>query len=309
MPTPLKAKRLDARAYNALEDALALICWYKKNLERHLRSALRDVPEILASLDFTVTKRETASLLVDLLMADEERYQDIAVALMLNVAAMESFPDLARHEERDERIAAATAAVAELRMWTQRHQEILDARAEYAQNTAAALATAAKNRAFSEDLDKLKVRFLSLSDMTDPHGRGYALECFLNDLFGLFDFEPRAAYSLKHEQIDGAFSFDTDDYILESKWWKKAMGRDSLDVFAAKINRRGKNALGLYVSVSGFSPDGRAVYQYSTPFITMEGADLLAVLEERVRLDDLLRRKKRHMNETGSCYFPAGQMD
>lgn len=308
MPTPLKAKRLDAGAYHALVDALAVVYWYKKTLERRLRSALRDAPEILAQLDFTAPKRETAGLAVDLLMEAEEQYQDITIALMLSIAEMESFPDLARHEEHDEMIAMATTAVTKLRMWTRRHQEILDAYAEYARDAVAAAAIADRSRALSEELGKLKVRFLVLDGMTNARERGYALERFLNDLFRLFDLDPRAAYSLDHEQIDGALSFDTDDYILEAKWWKKLMGRGDLDIFDSKIRRRGKNTLGLYVSINGFSQDGLAMYEYSTSFITFEGADLLAVLEGRVLLDDQLRRKKRHMNETGSCYFPAGAM-
>jgi hypothetical protein len=41
----------------------------------------------------------------------------------------------------------------------------------------------------------------------DPHSRGKDFEGFINWLFGLFDLEPRAAYSLDREQIDGAFRF------------------------------------------------------------------------------------------------------
>jgi hypothetical protein len=78
-----------------------------------------------------------------------------------------------------------------------------------------------------------------------------------------------------------------------------------MDVFAKKIERRGKNALGLFISINGFTRDALAEYSKSTPFITLEGADLFMVMEERVRLEDLLRRKKRHANETGDCYFPA----
>jgi hypothetical protein len=32
------------------------------------------------------------------------------------------------------------------------------------------------------------------------------------------------------------------------------------------------------------------------------------ILDERVQLDDLLRRKKRYANETGDCHFPATNM-
>lgn len=124
----------------------------------------------------------------------------------------------------------------------------------------------------------------------------------------LRDDQPSAAYSLEREQIDGAFSFDTDDYILEARWWHEPIGRDHLDVFKAKIARKGKNALGLYISVSGFTKDALEEYSDSTPFITMDGMDIITVLDERVRLDELLKRKKRHANETGECYFPATAM-
>lgn len=309
MSTPLTVKRLDPRAYIALADALAVIYWYKKALERYLRATLRNVPEILAGVDFNGAKRETAGRVVDLLMSDEERYQHATIALMLSVAKMESFPDLARLEDADQKIEQAREAVAEVRRWTERHQEILDDHEEYARNIAKAAEEATRNRAFSASIATLKEQFLSLSSSTgDPQARGRALERFINELFKLFDLDPRAAYSLEREQIDGAFSFETDDYILEAKWWNKAMGRRYLDEFAAKVRRKGKNALGLYVSINGFTKDALDEYSTSTPFITMDGMDLMAVLEERVMLDDLLRRKKRHMNETGNCHFPAAAM-
>ncbi len=152
------------------------------------------------------------------------------------------------------------------------------------------------------------MQFLGLNGMSDAHARGRALETFLNELFRLFDLDPQAAYFLERKQIDGAFSFDTDDYVLEAKWWKSPMSRESLDVFAKKVERKGKNALGLYVAINGFTKDALDEYSDSTPFTTMDGMDLMAVLDERVRLDDLLQRKKRHMNETGSCYYPASHM-
>jgi hypothetical protein len=67
MPAPLKVQRLHPLAYNALADALSVVYWYKKPLGRFLRSALRDVPEVLAQLDFDAPKRETVCRLVELL--------------------------------------------------------------------------------------------------------------------------------------------------------------------------------------------------------------------------------------------------
>jgi hypothetical protein len=310
MTTRLTTKRIDPLAYNALADALTVIYWNKTPWARYLRGALKDAPEILAGLDFHgVTKRETAGQIVDRLMADEGRYQELAIRLMLNVAAMDSFPNLAGQSDSEQMIAQAKSAVAELRKWTQRHQEIVDDHEEHARNLAKVSEDADKSGALSRSLDELKAEFLGLHvGGGTPQERGRTLEGFINKLFKLFDLEPRAAYSLEREQIDGAFSFDTDDYILEAKWWKKAMGRSSVDEFATKVRRKGKNALGLYISISGFTKDALDEYSNATPFIAMDGVDLMTVLEGQVRLEDLLRRKKRHMNETGHCFFPASAM-
>ncbi len=91
MVTTLKAKRIDVRAYNALAEALAVVFWNKQPLARYLRGMLRDVPEVLADLDFYGdTKRETAGRLGDHLLDEEARYQPVTIALILNVAAMDS---------------------------------------------------------------------------------------------------------------------------------------------------------------------------------------------------------------------------
>lgn len=146
-----------------------------------------------------------------------------------------------------------------------------------------------------------------MSDEQAQH-RGREFEPFLNRLFGLFDLEPRLAYSLAHEQIDGAFTFDTDDYIVEAKWCKDRVSREQADAFDKKVERKGKNALGLIVSVNGFSSDAVIQYSQGTKFMTMDGPDLMAVLNGQIRLEDLLQRKRRHANETGECYFPVSKI-
>lgn len=312
MPPTHTVKRIDPNAYNALADALSVIYWNKPPWARFLRGALGDAaPELLAGLDLQggTTKRETAGRLIEKLMANERKYQALTISLMLTVGRMESFPNLEQQPDgAAEKVAKAKAAVAELRRWTNQHQAIIDQHEKYAAELAKAAAEAGKSRAFSESLADLKTRFLLMHGSTDPQARGKEFEGFINELFGLFDLEPRAAYSLEREQIDGSFSFETDDYIMEARWWSEPVGRGHLDVFARKIERKGKNALGLFVSVNGFTKDALDEYNKSTPFVTMEGMDFIAVLDERVRLDDLLRRKKRHANDTGDCYFPASRM-
>jgi hypothetical protein len=303
-----KVQRIAPGAYQALREALAKAFWYKRNFETYLRMALRNHPELLAGLNFGDVKRWVAHDLVDRLADREDRYQQVTLQLMTEIASMESFPDLESLDDAETRVADARKAVAELRRWTQQYSDAISEREKIEAELAAAMQQAETARRFSDELEVLRLRFMELFAMTGPHERGHAFEGFLDQLFDLFDLEPRLKYELDHEEIDGSFSFDTDDYIVEARWRKEVANPTDADRFAKKVERKGKNALGLFISINGFTEGVFADYGRSTPFFAMDGADLLCVLEQRVRLDDLLRRKKRHANETGHCFFPAKAM-
>lgn len=302
------SKRLAPGAYQALRDALPVVFWLKRPFESFVRIALRDNPELLSGLNFGEPKRIVADQLVARLAGNEGKYREVTIQFMVEIAAMRRFPDIEKHENSQLLIADATKAVAELRHWTEHYQLVLAERDRVEAEARAVRGQQDALRKFGQDLDQLKTRYLEMQDANDPDTRGTSFEPFLRDLFALFDMEPRLGYSLDHEQIDGSLSFDTDDYIVEARWRKKPTSRDHLDVFAQKVRRKGKNALGLYVSVNGFTRDGLETYREETPFMTMDGLDLFLVLDQRVRLDDLLRRKKRHANETGNCNYPAARM-
>jgi hypothetical protein len=300
-------KKISAAAYLALRDALPAIVWYKRPFESFLRTALRDHGELLAGLNFNDTKRAVADELVDRLMVEEGTYRDATLHLMLEISSMTSFPNLEQlkdPEDRKLRINEASAAVGLLQYILKDYSnEIAEAEKQQAEIQARAAEMTAIRR-FNDDLGALKTRFLDLQTETEVHARGYAFESLLADLFLLFDLEPRLAYKIEIEQIDGSFTFDTDDYIVEARWRANSADRGDGDIFCKKVERKGKNAVGLFVSVNGFTEPFRLAFRESTPFIGMDGADLYAVLDGRIRLDDLIRAKKRHANETGSFYLP-----
>lgn len=301
-------KRLTAEAYQALREALAVIIWNKRPFESYVRAAFRDAPELLAGLPFGEPKRAVADMIVDRLIAGETKYQELTLNVMLEVASMTRFPNvelIKDQPDRDLRLGEAKRAVANLRELTsqftaeatERERVLAERQAQQAQEDA--------QRSFCDEIESLRRRFLGLQEDRDAQRRGKSLESLLTDLFMLFDMEPRLAYDLDREQIDGSLSFDTDDYIVEARWRTDPVSRADADVFAAKVRRKGKNALGLLVSISGLSRDAIDQFREATPFMTMDGSDLYLVLDQRVRLDDLLRLKKRHANETGGCYLSA----
>lgn len=309
MPTQ---KRISLAAYQALREALPAVTWYKSSFRTLLHTSLRDHPELLSRLNFSDSKRLISSALIDTLTSHENKYQDTTIQMMVDISAMDYFLDFERLTEPDRTklLNQAKSAVSNLRRVTKefsKHQQEQDRiRAEQA----ASAEKQEANRAATAELESLKARFLELTARTDNvQQRGLKFEILLRDLFDLADLEPRMAYSLEYEQIDGAFTYDSDVYLLEAKWLKGAIDRASVDAFNMKVQRKGKNALGLIVSVNGFPSTVIDVYSTSTSFITMDGADLFAVLDGRYKLEDLLRLKKRHANETGSCYYPLNLLN
>lgn len=300
-------KRISTTAYQALRDALPAVVWNLPAFESLLRTALRGHPELLAGLDFKQPKRITADELLDRLITGEHKYQGLTLQLMSEISSMRRFPNLERikeEPERRKRMTEAEQAVAHLADLMKPYSEALAEQERQAVARAEHATRSTKLRTFADDLERLHQEYLRL-ETVEPHQRGYELERFLNQLFALFDMEPRLGYVTGSEQIDGSLNYDTDDYIVEAKWRKDVTGRDDVDVFAEKVRRKGKNALGLFISVNGFAATATARYDESTPFLAVDGGDLLCVLEQRMRLDDMLRAKRRHANETGSCYISA----
>jgi hypothetical protein len=304
-------KRISGEAYQALREALAVIVWNKRPFESYVKAALRDSPELLGGLSFGEPKRVVADELVDRLIDDESKYQDVTLNLMLEIASMKSFPNIELikdEEDRKLRLATAQRAVEHLAELTAQYSDLVTEREKVVAEREARRAQVEAQRTFVDEIEQLRKRFLTLQTETDHQRRGNALEPLLTDLFLVFDMEPRLSYDLEREQIDGSLTFDTDDYVVEARWRADPTSRGDLDIFAAKVRRKGKNALGLFVSISGFSKDAIDQYRESTPFIAMDGSDLYLVLDQRVRLDDLLKLKRRHANETGGCYLPASEV-
>lgn len=253
-------KRISTDAYQALREALAVIVWNKRPFESYLRTALRESPELLAGLPFSEPKRAVADMLVDRLVEKEQKYQQVALTLMLEVASMESFPNIEQikdQEDRTLRLAEAKQAVARLDRLTKSYAGSVTERERVAADKEADRAQQEAQRRFSDEIDTLRQRFLDLQREEDHQKRGKALEPLLTAFFVLFDMEPRLSYSLEREQIDGSLSYDTDDYIVEARWRKDPVDRGDADIFATKVRRKGKNAVGLFVSVNGFTKAAR----------------------------------------------------
>ena len=299
-------RRLSEPAWQALAEALRTYYWYKGEFETLVRANFADAPDALASVNFNGTKRAATGELIRAIRLSERKYQEVVIDALVSLSKFDpGFPHLARLEDGALRVAEAKAAYHAVRSVVDEYSELAAARESARREAEEARARQDELRLHNSRLDVLRIQFLEMAGSSvDPQARGYAFERFLNDLFELWDLNPRAAYSIEHEQVDGAFTFRTDDYILEARWRAQPLQPRDLHDFRAKVDGKARNTLGLCVSISGFTQGAIAQHSRSqTPLILMDGTDLMPILEGRIEFTEVLERKRRHAAETGNPMY------
>jgi hypothetical protein len=303
-------KKLSEPAWDALTEALAVFYWYKNPFETFIRANFADAPEILQRLNFGNPKRMVTSDLVRALRLAEVKYQPLVLDVLTQLAQFDqAFLHLAREEDGAQKVKVAQVALRNVRSVTMQYSELMAERNRLRDEFDRSAKFDDAQRTHAAVLTGLHGRFIAMTTATDPQQRGRDLEKLINELFSLFDMNPRASYSIEHEQIDGAFTCRTDDYLLEARWWKEPLGPKELNDFKVKVDGKARNTLGLCIAIGGFT-DG-AVVKHSnagTPLVLMTGVDLMPILEGRLGLVDVLERKRRHASETGVPMFPVARM-
>ena len=168
---------------------------------------------------------------------------------------------------------------------------------------------AEQKQALARETSELNAEFISMHSQ-QAQARGYALENLLNRLFALYDIDVKGPFRIQGEQIDGAFTFEGTDYLLEAKWTQELSTTSDLSIFAEKVRRKLDNTLGLFLSISGFQPNAVALSGEGGRRLLLlaEGYDLAMVLDGKILLDELLRRKKQHAARTGEILLRAADI-
>lgn len=297
------SKKLSPAAVVALKEALCSIYWYKADLRSFLQQCISD-KYLVGTLNWDNYKRQIVSDLVDSLCADQDRYLGGLTRLSYAVVNMDSFEHLAHLDGGEQKVKRATAAVEQLRNLVEPHQDVIKEEEAIAERQKRIHEKLQANKAVREKLFDLNQRYMQLATSEDYHSRGYELEALMYDVFELFDLDPKASFKNVGEQIDGAFSLEGTDYLFEAKWQKDQVAVQELDAFASKVRRKLENTLGVFLSINGYSEDAVLAHSIGQPsIILMDGADLMAVLEERIDFVSLILRKKRHAAQTGSIYL------
>ncbi|MGV6943685.1 hypothetical protein [Sphingobacterium kyonggiense] len=297
-------QKISTQAIIALKDALSNIYWRKKDLRQFVELTIEN-SAIVSTIDWQEQlKQESISILIDRMVARPDIFQNDLLRLLQETGNFNDFSHLQYFDKDGNLIKRAKQAVEKLRNQTKGYfdaiEELKKAEAKREEN----IQIIKSNVYFSQKLEELKKAFFEIAINSNKQNRGFQLEKLLNDLFTLFELSTKSSFKIIGEQIDGAFTFDGTDFLLEAKWQKILVPASDLYAFGGKITNKLKNTLGLFISVDGFSKDG---IENNNPLtkqmILMDGEDLMMIFDGRIRLDEIILLKRQHASQTGEIFY------
>jgi hypothetical protein len=282
-----------------LKEALSVIYWRKEDLEQFVKFTVSNT-SIISTINWTLNKRQSVKELLNKIMSRRDIYESDLLNLISAVSNFNDFENLKYWDENGSKLKKAKEAVDNLRKHckdfihtTNEEEESVKRKIRSDQKTKAALS-------LGDELMDLKNKFNEIAINKNFQQRGFQFEKFLYELFLIFELEPKGSFKIFGEQIDGAFTFHNTDYLLEAKWATQ-VNRSDIAAFCYKVETKFKNTAGLLISIDGvtkeaISPDFKSI-------IIMDDVDILAILDHRISLPDLLFKKRRKASETGNIYL------
>lgn len=253
-----------------------------------------------------LTKRQMAPLILD---AIEKRTDcPMSVRAIIEIAA--HWSDF--HLADDEFVARATVQKAREILGI---LDLMEAREAEQRELARKEELERKERERSEVIRKQSELLLMMFDdlvvSDDPHQRGYLLQDLLNRTFDLHGVPVMRSFTRNNggEQIDGAFKLEGWYYLVECRWRKKLADIRDLDGFSGQVNRSGKQAMGLFLSINGWSENVPLLLKQNTEksIILMDGYDLRCVLSLQVDLQSFILSKIEKLNNDSEPFYGAAQ--
>jgi hypothetical protein len=290
----------------SLEVALTNVYWFKTDLRSFLGHTLSD-RSLLRLLDWNDNKRRIVATLVGLLSRDPERYGHDLHLLMKEVAGIQDFSHLERFEESEEKVKLARDSVSALRRLLRLDIEQKEV-GESERNKPAGKGVHSTPKSVEQLLARLREEFsLTLHDQ-DSRVHGLRLAEVLRELFSVFEFDV-SSFRLTAERIEGTLKLEDTGIILEARWQGKPVGFGEVLKLGERVWREPEETLGLFLSLIGFAAETtRPCWDVGRPVLLMDGGDLMAVLDERIDLTQLLLRKKRHAMQSGEIFLPAARI-
>lgn len=222
----LSQKKISPQAILGLKEALSVIFWKKEELRDFIKLTLHN-SAIVGTLNWEGTKRESVMELIERMINRQAIYKEDLMNLLLAVTDFTDFPHLEFWDEDGSKVKRAREAVENLRTHTKGYIQLTQEQEEAKKRRSETEKRIVKNKSLEDELNVLREKFNKLATKTDLQQRGFDLEKFLNELSLLYELNPKGSFKNYGEQIDGAFTYDGTDYLLEAKW-KRQVDRGDL---------------------------------------------------------------------------------
>ena len=292
----------------ALKEAVINIFWKKQDVRSLFERCSVD-PILVSAQDWTRYKFHIVSPIIDSLNCDSNGIGPLRRILQETLTYKDG-NHLLWLSDGQKRKREAERSLEHLRLLVKDHDAAKQSVEEQRQARLRKAEESKRGSHFQAKLAAIRDRFVAFCANSDHKKRGFGLEEVLYDLFFLFDLNPRGAFRRTGEQIDGAFVLAGDHYLLEAKWQEKPVILGDLRDLDGAVGSSLDNTLGLFLSVNDFSPEAIKSYsQGNRPrLICMDGGDLMAVLDGRIELPDLLQRKKDFAVQKRRVFVRVGEI-
>jgi len=146
----------------------------------------------------------------------------------------------------------------------------------------------------------IKANLIALYDELDTKMRGKKLEEILKSLFEIENILVRDAFTITGDdnegvvqQIDGAIEVNSYLYLVEMKWWIKALAPKDIAQHVMRIYQR-TDARGIFISAAGYTDAAvgdikKALNQPIVVLFTIK--EIILLLEEERSFESLLKQK------------------
>ena len=259
-----------------------------------------------------VSKAKTARAVLGELVAMGERGNVVQLRLVEELCRMDR-----PHADAEDPVKGK-AALADLRRKAQASAVLVDPDVAATKNRRATAEQ--KQRAIEQRRQRLaqvKDAFFGLltlnpTTQAERQKRGYDLERVLVDLFAVHDLAYKPPYRSSHEQVDGSFHFRGFTYLVEAKWQTTQPDFGDMAKFKANVDGKLESTRGMFVSMAGYDDNVlehffKVARNSRNNLILFDAADLIAVFEGRVALDDALSEKVDAAEQQGVAWHPLGR--
>ena len=217
-----------------------------------------------------------------------------------------SFPDLRDWEDSEQKIAAATKAVSELRAYVGAQAEEIRSEREREEAKSRAHEERRKVQRGLTDKRKLQERLDQLHPLVGTQQGGYDFQDWFYELLDFCEIQNRRPYVSAGRQIDGSITLDGTTYLVELKFTSGQASATDIDSLRSKVDDKADNTMGIMVSISGYS--SVAITQASgrkTALLLFDAMHLYLFLTGAMSFQEVVLRVRRHASQTGEAYLPA----